>query len=264
MKKIAFGRVLVWQGCSLRIGKSTSVTDTHAHHAIQISLALDGSFQLKGSDEKWKKCTGAFIPPHYVHALASTESVPGTIFVEPELYEGRILLDLFGTERIRSIPRDMATSAISLLRDAYGSTGDDTKLLDAAREVVHILTAGTEPRRVVDPRILQAIELLSERLHRPIKQDEIAEAVFLSPSRFRHLWVVETGMPFRPYVLWMRLQRVLADWMNDESLTNAAHAAGFSDLAHMSRTFKRMFGMSPTMFERDRGSISNPVLPFRS
>jgi AraC-like DNA-binding protein len=28
------------------------------------------------------------------------------------------------------------------------------------------------------------------------------------------------------------------------SLTEAAHAAGFSDSAHLSRTFRRMFGVS--------------------
>ena len=29
-------------------------------------------------------------------------------------------------------------------------------------------------------------------------------------------------------------------------LTRAAHEAGFSDSAHLSRTFRRMFGVAPT------------------
>lgn len=29
------------------------------------------------------------------------------------------------------------------------------------------------------------------------------------------------------------------------SLTEAAHAAGFADSAHFSRTFRRMFGVAP-------------------
>jgi AraC-like DNA-binding protein len=33
--------------------------------------------------------------------------------------------------------------------------------------------------------------------------------------------------------------------MAGESWTAAAHGAGFADSAHLTRTFKRMFGMNP-------------------
>jgi AraC-like DNA-binding protein len=37
------------------------------------------------------------------------------------------------------------------------------------------------------------------------------------------------------------------------SLTTAAHEAGFADSAHLSRTFKRMFGMTPSdLFKNDQ------------
>lgn len=123
-------------------------------------------------------------------------------------------------------------------------------MIGAAREVVRILTAGARPRVVVDPRIQKAIALVRERLDGPVLQEEIAAAVFLSPSRFRHLFAQETGMTFRPYVLWLRLHRALECYTAGETLTNAAHAAGFSDLAHLSRTFRRMFGIAPAMLEQ--------------
>jgi AraC-like DNA-binding protein len=34
--------------------------------------------------------------------------------------------------------------------------------------------------------------------------------------------------------------------MTGASMSSAAHAAGFADAAHLSRTSKRMFGISPT------------------
>jgi AraC family transcriptional regulator len=67
----------------------------------------------------------------------------------------------------------------------------------------------------------------------------------LSPGRFRHLFVAETGTSFRAYVLWMRLNVAIQFAMAGESWTAAAHVAGFADSAHLTRTFKRMFGMNP-------------------
>ncbi|TFV92899.1 helix-turn-helix domain-containing protein, partial [Oxalobacteraceae bacterium OM1] len=65
----------------------------------------------------------------------------------------------------------------------------------------------------------------------------------LSPERFRHLFLEETGIRFRPYVLWLRLETAVASYAAGSSLTEASHAAGFADSAHFSRTFKRMFGI---------------------
>jgi len=58
----------------------------------------------------------------------------------------------------------------------------------------------------------------------------------------RHLFVEQTGLPFRTYLLWRRLMRGLEAFASGASLTDAALGAGFSDSAHFSRTFRRMFG----------------------
>ena len=68
----------------------------------------------------------------------------------------------------------------------------------------------------------------------------------LSQSRFMHVFTESTGVPLRPYVLWLRLQRACCDLMGGASVTVAAHSAGFSDAAHLTRTFRRMLGMTPT------------------
>ena len=77
-----------------------------------------------------------------------------------------------------------------------------------------------------------------------------SEGVFLSPSRLRHLFVEQTGLAFKTYVLWLRLQRALRAYADGANLTEAAHAAGFADSAHFSRTFKRTFGLPATTLER--------------
>jgi len=54
----------------------------------------------------------------------------------------------------------------------------------------------------------------------------------------------QTGVRFRAYVLWLRLEIALAAYVDGKSLTEAAYAGGFADSAHLSRTFKKMFGIT--------------------
>ena len=49
----------------------------------------------------------------------------------------------------------------------------------------------------------------------------------------------------RPYILWLRLQRASYELMNGATATETAHIAGFSDAAHLTRTFRRMLGTTP-------------------
>ena len=68
----------------------------------------------------------------------------------------------------------------------------------------------------------------------------------LSPSRFMHAFTESVGVPVRPYILWLRLQRAACDLTDGASVTSAAHRAGFSDAAHLTRTFRRMLGATPS------------------
>lgn len=78
---------------------------------------------------------------------------------------------------------------------------------------------------------------------------EAAGVACLSESRFSHLFVREVGLPFRTFLLWRRLMRAVEGMAAGRSLTAAAHEAGFSDSAHFSRAFRRMFGLPADWLE---------------
>jgi len=59
----------------------------------------------------------------------------------------------------------------------------------------------------------------------------------------------------RPYVLWRRLLQVWTLLMRGETLAGAAHAAGFADSAHLSRTARSMFGLAPSTMQM-KGPLS--------
>ena len=71
--------------------------------------------------------------------------------------------------------------------------------------------------------------------------------MFLSPSRFAHLFSESVGQPFRRYLLWRKLNRAMLAVGRGASLSQAAHEGGFSDSAHLTRTFIQMWGIPPSV-----------------
>jgi len=98
----------------------------------------------------------------------------------------------------------------------------------------------------VDPRIDLVIKLIQENIGDNLTIESLAEAVELSVPRLTQLFRIQTGVPIRRYRLWHRLFRSVADLTKNGSLTHSAIDAGFSDASHFNRTFKSMFGMTPT------------------
>lgn len=241
------GQICAWDGGSLWIGRATAVNAVHAHHAVQVGLALEGRVKFQSPrDGAWLDCTGAVIASNHPHAFDG-RGAPALahIFVEPESLPGRVLLERFqGPNGICLLDGPLREAAAETLAATYRASRAPADLVAAARRVIGLLTEGVEAPEPADPRILAALEYLREHLSEPVSLARVAGVVHLSPSRFRHLFVAELGLAFRPYVLWLRLQQALESFAAGASLTTAAYRAGFSDSAHLSRTFRRMYGLS--------------------
>jgi AraC family transcriptional regulator len=125
---------------------------------------------------------------------------------------------------------------------AWHEQGSASAIAEAAGRVVRELTGGPEPSVISDERILRATAYIRAHLNGQLTLEDIAAAAYLSPSRFRHHFVEETGMALRPYILWRRCVRVWELMTAGESLSSAAHQVGFTDAAHLTRTSRRMFG----------------------
>ena len=247
------GRVCLWQGGSLWIGRSGRRTAPHSHHAIQVSLAIDeegGSFFLGVPGAKAIARPAAIVMPHRRHEFDGRGGSVAQVFVEPETALGRRLRRLFPGDGVQAVPLEGIADEVRALGAAFRRGERDAALARAGMRVVEKL-AGTAP--VPDPvssRIETVIARLSQTGGAPMSLAEAAALVHLSPSRFRHLFVAETGTTFRAYALWVRIQHAIVAMMAGQSWTDAAHTAGFADSAHLNRTFRRMFGISPNMLVR--------------
>jgi AraC family transcriptional regulator len=261
MKVLGHGQINFWRGGSLWIGLAQMSADVHAHHAIQIAIGLKGGVRFKSPHAaQWTDYSAALVPPDVPHAFDATGNVVANIFCEPESLTGRKLLERFPAREVIAIPQRDADAAAARLRDSYAAAEPDKALNTVARGVLTLLADAGEPNAPADPRVLAAIATIEQRMNRPITLAEIAASVHLSPGRFRHLFAAETGVPFRAYVLWLRLQAAIEQTRAGATWTDAAYAASFADSAHLSRTFKRMFGVVPASLNRMDAKVGRDSL----
>ncbi|MDX2322271.1 MAG: helix-turn-helix transcriptional regulator [Moritella sp.] len=76
------------------------------------------------------------------------------------------------------------------------------------------------------------------------RANAVASELAISESRFLHLFRQEMGIAWRPYLLWRRLLCAVQAIEYGKNATESAYLAGFSDSAHLSRTFHNTFGMT--------------------
>lgn len=241
------GQICMWDGGSIWIGRAAAVNDVHAHHAVQVALALEGRFKFQSpADGVWLDCAGAVIASNHPHAFDGRGApLLAHVFVEPQSLPGRVLLERFqGPHGICLLEGPLRDAAAGELSAGHGGPRKPAELITTARAVIRLLTDSEDAPAPADPRILQALEYLRRHLDEPVSLEKVAGVVNLSPSRFRHLFIKEVGLAFRPYVLWLRLGRAVEAFAAGESLTTAAYQAGFADSAHLSRTFRRMYGIA--------------------
>ena len=240
----------MWNGGCLFIGFDASPVPLHAHHAMQIALGNERPVGLRdGSGEGWTEYQGAIVPSHRPHAFDPSGRSAAVILVEPETVEGRALAELYGTEGISALPTDKLKPVAAALWSAWRARAGPEQMVAVTRRVVSEMAAGVQPRAVVDERILRAIEYIWKHLDRPLTLEEVSGVANLSPGRFRHLFVEQTGMALRPYILWVRIIRAWQEASETRSLSAAAHRAGFADQAHLTRTCRRMFGIPPSALQ---------------
>mgnify|MGYP003578435601 CR=1 FL=1 len=252
MEVLAQLRVVLWEGASLwlvdaaRFEGEKRSTDIHAHHALQATFSLGGTFRLVAGDGA-SVSADAIVAADGPHRFEAEGRI-ALLFVEPESRLGRAIAarHIQGT-LTRLTPSLLVAAELEGLR-LSARRAPDGELITRGHRLVGAL-AVDERGVLPDYRVRKVIAWVAERLDRPLSLADAVPVAGLSSSRLRHLFVEQTGLPFKTYLLWSRLSRAVAIMAAGSSLTAAGHEAGFSDSAHLSRTFRRMFGVAPTALQ---------------
>lgn len=255
-------RAYLWEGGWIGIGRGLGMVPPHDHHAVQISLALDGDLRARQTDGEWVTSAGVIILPDVPHSFDPCGRAVAMLFVDPECLEGRWLRQSWAGP-VSGIAFERYGGCIPGLTELLRRPLNAEEVTALVISVVRNLCVGPPPTRKIDARVLKALEVIRASDASRIPIEEVAAAVFLSPSRFAHVFSETVGLPFRRYVLWRKLARAMQLVARGKTLSAAAHGGGFADSAHLTRTFYQMFGISPTLM-LGRGELYDMPAPFES
>jgi AraC-like DNA-binding protein len=219
-------------------------TSMHAHHAHQVLLSPDGPVGLQSNEGEPEHATAFVIPANVPHAIVTAAERCVIAFIDPDEREGRAL-GRMAPPIARAAAFQRSASRLSGLAWPAFSTWHDADAL--TRTITHRLVGEHAPLEVRHPAVRRTLRELPARVKRgEVRLEAVALGSGVSASRLAHLFSAEVGIPMRPYVLWLRLRLAAAELSTGSSVTQAAHAAGFADGAHIARVWRRMFGISPS------------------
>jgi transcriptional regulator GlxA family with amidase domain len=186
------------------------------------------------------------IPSHVEHQIDGRGHPLVLLYLDPETPGGRQVRLQSREPAVRPLTAHEVAAFRETVRAARASgigAGRARGLHDA---LLAIAGLAREPGTPLDPRVVAAVRLLRAREGSRRSLASVAAAVGMSPRRFRQLFFEQLGISGRRYVLWLRIQDAVTAVGGGASLTEAAHAAGFADGAHLGRTFRQTLGIAPS------------------
>lgn len=228
-------------------GSNPKAVSEHRHPAIQLVLATQNSFSSKNENGEWVEKEGLLIAPNYFHECNAQNIHILTINIDPESILGEWVITHYLNEK-KII--DFPSTSIEFEKISHKLENQQWEDIRVIIEDIFLFQKAYKPSQK-DERIEKVLNFISKNIDNSITTKHLTEVALLSESRLLHLFKEKMGLPIRNYILWIRLKIVITQILEGQSLTKAAFEAGFSDQAHMTRTFIKMIGIAPSTFSKN-------------
>ena len=242
--------LIIWKDFKIFYGSHSRTVNEHRHPVIQLVFAVRDTFRSKDDSGNWVAKKGLLIAPNCPHECDASNIPIISIQIDPESSLGEwILSNQLKDRLIIDYPsKDVVSIDINSFSDHLANED-----WPAIREMIETAFGfrRTTPLLHKDKRIQDVVEFISNNIGEKINSETLTEVACLSESRLLHLFKEEMGLPIRNYILWLRLQIVIELILEGNSLTTASYKAGFSDQAHMTRTFSNMIGVPPSLISKN-------------
>ena len=232
-----------------------------AAERFQINIVERGWFRLGYRRQEWTLGTGSFFLSrpnelyrysHMPHLQPDTCLILEFSDVTAELAGifARLPLVLPATNRLRFLQLQLCSRAADDNPMALESLAGE--LVDASVKVHddrHRLY-GTEQLHWYARRIRAARELMEADPTGDHSLYHLSSQVAMSPFLFARVFRELIGLPPHKYLVRLRLRRARSLLESGMSVTDACYAAGFNNLSHFVRTFRKHLGFVPSNAKR--------------
>lgn len=255
------------------------VLPSHTHEEYQVNLNLDlpGGYRYRGAYHVVPARVLTVVMPDEAHRPADpddreAESGHLTLMISPvtvraaarALSGGRpgtptfrdLILDDPALVRSFAWVHARLTDPVSLLDEEVALAGLVTELVRRCPEV-----------RIADPppaahrSVRRALDYLHANRGANVSLAELSSVSQLSPYRLTRLFTANVGVPPHSYQIQLRIEHAKRLLLRGVPASKAGNDAGFFDLSHFTRHFKRYVGVPPGVYARLAGAPRSATAP---
>lgn len=252
--------IYFWDHRTVYFGSLPS-TEPHRLAAAALVVGLQGKFRVRNEENGLDvECRSTLIPPGYDHETLYEGQVVSVISLEPESNDYAIARQLMLREE-NGCYFDLKNEAqaIEEFNAIYREQPSGSDSSHRINSLLYVDVPELLEPKPIDKRIRKVMEIMREDPAQSHSLESLAEKVFLSATRFTHLFKDETGVPIRRYRQWLRFRQAIQRITEGETMTVAAIQTGFTDSAHFSRAFRSMFGMKPSVIFRKSRPVTTII-----
>ncbi len=232
-----FGDRILWASAGFEGGQTQ-------RPAPALLLGTRGPISLTLADGKQYRAQALVVAPQVARRVDATDAGFCSLNIDPSHpWAPRMRASLAG-QPVRVLRDECSPSLLGAADELIGG-GHDCASAYAVSEQMFSAVWG-QPAEVMDPRVPRVAKKLQQDLPTRLPLESLAAATQLSPSRLRHLFREQTGVPLRSYLLWLKMHQAAALFARDWSMTDVAAEIGFSDAPHLCRVFREYFSVNPS------------------
>jgi AraC-like DNA-binding protein len=275
-ERVSFARPAGLEGIDVLMasGSRRRWSMVHQTFTIAVVTAGRGQWRCRGASRALHAGQIMLIEPGDLHTTTKVAHAGAftAFFVDPQLVRALVRPDAASSEAVHFT--DIATDderSLALLeplrRAATAATADPFEMSQLAAVGLRALferhATSVERAAAASPSV---VRLAAERIRAAFEQDAstpeltvgaLASALAATPTALIRGFHRAVGLP--PYQYLLRLRTELARRMIDAgpdgpegiaNLTDVSVASGFYDLSHMGRVFRKIMGVSPSLYAR--------------
>ncbi len=229
----------------------------HTHEMPELLYLVEGDASYIVDGEAHKMQSGEIYIvnpaiPHYVRLNGETTYDRFDLLLDLSLIPSRARILFEQNEKLLSIHTSSAVYGVFKRMDEYFKLFEADELFDVYKvlteELMYILALDLERNKKekdYSDVVRKAVEYIDRSFLTIKNVDEISERMFISKSRFHHLFTDEVGVSPMEYVRKKRLLYARGALRTGEKATDVYNKSGFSDYSVFFRAYKKEFGCSP-------------------